>query len=104
MKCTDLLQQDSGVAKAALQHPFLQACSEGTIRPSQFDTWLEQDFNFVSALANFAAKVRAVAPHSHARVHLDGSAALSEELTWFKASPPRSKSRQNILSLRTMQG
>lgn len=88
MKCADLLQQDSGVAKAALQHPFLQACSDGTIRPSQFNTWLEQDFNFVSAFANFAAKIRAVAPHSHARVYLDGSAALSEELTWFKASPP----------------
>jgi len=86
MKCADLLQQESGMAKAALQHPFLQACSDGTIRPSQFNTWLEQDFNFVNAFAIFADKVRASAPHSHARAYLDGSAALSEELNWFKAS------------------
>ena len=86
MKCADLLQQDSGVSKAALQHPFLQACSDGSIRPSQFNTWLEQDFNFVNAFARFAEKVRYVAPHKHARVYIDGFAALAEELTWFKAS------------------
>ena len=87
MKCTELLQQDHSATKAALEHPFLQKCSDGSILPSQFDTWLQQDYSFVTAFANFADKVRAAAPQGHARVYLDGSAALSDELGWFKVRP-----------------
>ena len=86
MKCADLLQQDPSAAEGALQHPFLKACSDGSITPSQFNAWLQQDYNFVNAFAHFAEKVRVNAPPAHTRAYTDGLAALSEELTWFKAS------------------
>ena len=85
MKCADLLQQDPSAAEGALQHPFLKACSDGSITPSQFNAWLQQDYNFVNAFAHFAEKVRACSPSGHTRAYTDGLAALSEELTWFKA-------------------
>ena len=85
MKCADLLQQDPSAAEGALQHPFLKACSDGSITPSQFNAWLQQDYNFVNAFAHFAERVRASSPSAHTRAYTDGLAALSEELTWFKA-------------------
>ena len=85
MKCADLLQQDPSAAEGALQHSFLKACSDGSITPSQFNAWLQQDYNFVNAFAHFAERVRASSPSGHTRAYTDGLAALSEELTWFKA-------------------
>lgn len=86
MKCADLLQQDFEATEAALQHPFLQACSNGSIKPSQFNTWLQQDFIFVNTFARFADSVRGAAPPSHARAYIDGAAGLADELAWFKVN------------------
>ena len=81
----NLLKQYSDEWQAATVHPFLQQCQTGNILPQQFNTWLVQDYWFVTDFTRMLARVIAIAPPSHLDVLLGGMIALKDELLWFQA-------------------
>ena len=85
LTCQKLLQNHSQAWEQATAHPFLEQCKLGTIQPSQFNTWLVQDYLFVVEFTRMAARLLAIAPRHHFDTLLDGLAALKDELNWFTA-------------------
>lgn len=83
MSCAQFLQKHGQAWERALRHDFLKDCQHGTIRKSQFDTWLVQDFLFVQEFTRLAATLLSVAPYSDFDVLLGGLEALKLELSWF---------------------
>ena len=80
----DLPQRHGEAWAQATQHPFLAAVRDGTVPRAAFDTWLVQDFHFVTDLLRFQARLLARAPR-HAQAALAGGAvALVDELAWFE--------------------
>lgn len=69
--------------QGATIHPFLTQCKEGSISQGQFNTWLVQDYLFVTEFVRLVGRVLAAAPVSHFDVLFDGLAALQDELRWF---------------------
>ncbi|HEY9887054.1 MAG TPA: hypothetical protein V6D02_01560 [Candidatus Obscuribacterales bacterium] len=96
LTCQHLLERHPEVWREATIHPFLTQCQEGTIRPAQFNTWLVQDYLFVTDFTRFVGRVLAAAPVAHFEVLLTGLTALQAELTWFTA-----KAAARSLSLTT---
>ena len=84
LTCQQLLQ-DHQVWQQATAHPFLDQCQSGTIKPKQFNTWLVQDYLFVTEFTRFVGRVLASAMPEHFEVLLAGLGALREELIWFRA-------------------
>lgn len=84
MSCETCFRQHQRAWDAALQHPFLKACQQGTITKPQFDTWLVQDYLFVKEFTRLAANLLTVAPHSDFDGLLGGLEALRDELRWFQ--------------------
>ncbi|KAK9794342.1 hypothetical protein WJX73_005745 [Symbiochloris irregularis] len=68
----------------ALYHPFIKACSDGSIRKSQFEAWLVQDNIYVLEFMRFMAQTLAHAPPEHYSVLISGLSALDSELDWYK--------------------
>jgi thiaminase/transcriptional activator TenA len=83
LTCQALLAKFSQEWQAATIHPFLQACQSGTIEPTQFHTWLVQDYLFVTEFTRFVGRVLAAAPIQDFDVLLVGLSALQDELQWF---------------------
>jgi thiaminase len=96
LSCQTLLNQHVDLWHTATVHPFLAQCQQGTIQPSQFNTWLVQDYRFVLDFTRMAARLLAVAPVSHFPVLLSGLTALKDELQWFQA-----KAAERSLDLNT---
>lgn len=84
MSCENCLRQHHQAWAAALQHSFLKSCQQGTIKKSQFDTWLVQDYLFVLEFTRLAANLLTVAPYSDFEGLLGGLGALRDELKWFE--------------------
>lgn len=85
LTCQSLLQTHPAAWKKATTHPFLTGCHSGTLQPTQFNTWLVQDFLFVKDFTRMVGRVLASAPDDHIDVLLAGLGALKEELLWFEA-------------------
>lgn len=68
----------------ATHHPFLAAVRDGTIPEAAFETWLVQDYRFVSDLLAFQARLLARAPRPAQAVLARGAVALVDELGWFE--------------------
>ncbi|NER83970.1 MAG: TenA family transcriptional regulator, partial [Leptolyngbya sp. SIO1D8] len=83
LTCEKLLNSYHSMWQQATVHPFLTQCKEGTIRPMQFNTWLIQDYLFVTEFTRCVGRVLAAAPVSHFDGLLSGLNALQDELTWF---------------------
>ena len=83
--CQSLLSAHSEAWQSATVHPFLQQCQQGTIAARQFNTWLVQDYLFVTEFTRMAARLLSVAPTEHFVTLLSGLGALRDELIWFKA-------------------
>jgi thiaminase/transcriptional activator TenA len=83
LTCQALLAKFSQEWQAATIHPFLQACQSGTIEPTQFHTWLVQDYLFVTEFTRFVGRVLAAAPIQDFDVLLVGLSALQDKLQWF---------------------
>ncbi|MBE9063645.1 TenA family transcriptional regulator [cf. Phormidesmis sp. LEGE 11477] len=94
LTCATLLSNHPQAWQSATVHPFLQNCQQGTITPDQFNTWLVQDYLFVTEFTRLAAQLLAAAPVSHFDTLLSGMAALKDELLWFQA-----KATERSLSL-----
>ncbi len=85
LTCYHLQQTHPQAWKNATVHPFLDQCKAGTIQPIQFNTWLVQDYLFVTDFTRMAARLLAAAPVEDFDVLLAGFAALKDELLWFRA-------------------
>ena len=96
LTCQKLLQNHPQVWTAATVHPFLEQCKLGRIQPSQFNTWLVQDYLFVVEFTRMAARLLTIAPPHHFDILLAGLAALKDELNWFKT-----KAAERQLNLET---
>jgi thiaminase/transcriptional activator TenA len=57
---------------------------DGSLPPAAFQTWLLQDYRFVSDLLRFQARLLSVAPRAGQRALAGGLAALEGELGWFE--------------------
>ena len=57
LTCAALLSTYPEDWQSATIHPFLQQCQQGTITPSQFNTWLVQDALFVVTFTRMAARI-----------------------------------------------
>ena len=68
----------------ATAHPFLEAVRNGTVTETQFESWLVQDYRFVSDLLTFQGRLLARAPRSAQAVLVGGLVALVDELAWFE--------------------
>ncbi len=84
MKCEELTIKYSTEWEEATRHPFLDQCAMGTIQPLQFNTWLLQDYHFVTAFTRLLARILTKAPVAHFDVLLSGLHALQDELNWFR--------------------
>lgn len=84
LTCEYLLSSYSEIWQEATVHPFLTQCRAGTILPAQFNTWLVQDYLFVTAFTRFVGRTLAAAPVAHFDVLLSGLSALQDELSWFR--------------------
>ena len=98
LTCQQLLTSYRNEWQAATVHPFLSQCKEGTIRASQFNTWLVQDYLFVTEFTRFVGRALAAAPVAHFDNLLSGLTALQNELNWF-----RTKATERSLDLATVR-
>ncbi|HBL11060.1 MAG TPA: TenA family transcriptional regulator [Cyanobacteria bacterium UBA11162] len=98
LTCQQLLQNNTETWHEATVHPFLEQCKLGTIKPEQFNTWLVQDYLFVTEFTRMVAQVLRVAPPEHFDVILAGLMALKDELNWFKE-----KAAERSLNLATQK-
>jgi len=96
LTCENLLSAHPDAWYAATIHPFLTQCQEGSIRPAQFNTWLVQDYRFVTEFTRFLARTLAAAPDQDLDILLSGLQALQDELNWF-----REKAAERSLNLNT---
>ncbi len=96
LTCAQLLQKYPQLWQEATVHPFLQQCKTGEIRPSQFNTWLVQDYLFVVDFTRLAARLLAASPVEHFDTLLAGLGAIKAELNWF-----REKAEERSLTLNT---
>ncbi|TVR13920.1 MAG: TenA family transcriptional regulator [Phormidium sp. GEM2.Bin31] len=94
LTCATLLETYPDLWRDATRHPFLDRCQSGTIEPHQFNTWLTQDYIFVTEFTRFLANGLAAAPVAHFDVLLGGLNAIRDELAWF-----REKAAERDLSL-----
>jgi len=69
---------------AATHHPFLESVRDGSLPAAAFQTWLVQDYLFVSDLLRFQARLLGVATRPGQRPLAQGLAALESELSWFE--------------------
>lgn len=96
LSCSLLLQAHPTAWVRATTHPFLTGCHSNTLQPTQFNTWLVQDFLFVKAFTRMVGRVLGAAPDDHLDVLLAGLGALKDELLWFEA-----KAAERSLNLAT---
>lgn len=96
LTCESLLSTYQDAWNAATIHPFLTQCQKGTIRPAQFNTWLVQDYRFVTEFTRFLGRTLAAAPDQDLDILLSGLNALQDELNWF-----REKAAERSLDLNT---
>jgi thiaminase len=85
LTCHQLLTLHPQAWDLATVHPFLDQCANGSIQTQQFNTWLIQDYLFVTDFTRMAARLLAIAPVEHYDVLLSGMVALKDELQWFRA-------------------
>jgi thiaminase/transcriptional activator TenA len=84
LTCQQLLETHADEWHAATHHPFLDGCKAGTIKPEQFNTWLVQDYHFVTDFVRMTGRLLASAPVHHFDNLLGGLMALKDELNWFR--------------------
>lgn len=84
MKARRLIERYPEVWRGATHHPFLDGAREGGLPGGTFETWLVQDYLFVSDLLVFQSRLLARAPRPAQGVIAGGLVALVDELGWFE--------------------
>ncbi len=84
MQTSGLLDRHKEEWREATRHPFLEAVGEGAFPAGAFESWLVQDYLFVSDLLVFQARLLARTPRPAQAVVAGGLVALEAELGWFE--------------------
>ena len=84
MQFDRLLERHGDLWRQATQHPFLDGIRDGTLPGEALDTWLAQDYLFVTTALQAQADLLARAPRADQALLIGGLAALESELTWFE--------------------
>lgn len=84
LSCQALLEKHKHAWDSATRHAFLDDCKTAVIKANQFNTWLVQDYFFVTEFTRMMARVLAVAPVAHFDTIISGLAVLQDELSWFR--------------------
>jgi formylaminopyrimidine deformylase / aminopyrimidine aminohydrolase len=69
---------------ASENHAFLVGCANGTVTESQFNTWLVQDYMYVTSFHQFLSAIMKDAPVVDDEILKSGMVALNNELAWFQ--------------------
>jgi thiaminase/transcriptional activator TenA len=93
MTGSDLVSRHEEEWRAATHHPFLESTRTGSLPSAAFQTWLVQDYLFVSDLLRFQARLLSVAPRAGQLALAGGLAALEGELGWFEIQAERLQMR-----------
>lgn len=84
MRARDLSVRQPAAWWEAVNHPFLEAVRDGNLSAGAFESWLAQDYRFVSDLLAFQARLLARSPRPDQAVLAGGLVALESELGWFE--------------------
>ncbi len=80
----DLIDRHREAWQSATKHPFLDGAREGSLSQNAFETWLVQDYLFVTDGLAFQSHIVARAPRRDQGLLINGLAALEAELGWFE--------------------
>ncbi len=80
----ELIERYRAEWRAAVAHPFIEGVRDGGLPEAAFQSWLVQDYLFVSDLLAFQARLLAIAPRSAQAVLAAGLVALEAELGWME--------------------
>jgi thiaminase len=83
----------------AIDHPFVRATADGTLAPSSFHTWIQQDRRFVQGLERFGRELIAVAPADDVGSLESGLAALGPELEAFREYADENEVRLDVSAM-----
>lgn len=89
MKARRLIERYPEVWSEATRHPFLDGVREGRLPGGTFETWLVQDYLFVSDLLVFQSRLLARSPRPAQAIIAGGLVALVDELGWFEEQASR---------------
>lgn len=84
MRAQDLLDRNPAAWQEATRPPFLEGVREGILPAGAFESWLEQDYLFVTDLLVFQARLLARSPRRDQGVLAGGLTAVEAELGWFE--------------------
>lgn len=84
MSGSELVSRHREEWRVATHHPFLEGIRDGSLPLAAFQTWLVQDYLFVSDLLHFQARLLSIAARPGQRALAGGLAALESELGWFE--------------------
>ena len=84
METSKLLDRHPADWQEATRHLFLEAVAKGTFSAGAFESWLVQDYLFVSDLLVFQARLLARTPRPAQAVISGGLVAAEAELGWFE--------------------
>ena len=79
-----LIEHNQETWRAATTHPFLSGTRDGTLPPGAFETWLVQDYLFVTDGLSFQSHLIPRAPRRDQALLIGGLASLEAELGWFE--------------------
>lgn len=82
--CADQIERVEPLWTRMLEHPFLLATRDGTLREGVFASWLRQDHLFVEAAVPFLGALLARAPSDDREAHAAAIRALQDELELFR--------------------
>lgn len=85
VKLTSLFSENNDLwLNASENHAFLRGCADGTVSTKQFDTWLVQDYMYVTSFHSFLDGIIKSAPVVDNEILNTGMVALNNELAWFR--------------------
>ena len=85
LKLTSLFSENNALwLDASENHAFLRGCADGTVSSKQFDTWLVQDYMYVTSFHSFLDGIIKSAPVVDNEILNTGMVALNNELAWFR--------------------
>ena len=88
-RAQDLIDRHREAWQSATKHPFLDGAREGSLSQNAFETWLVQDYLFVTDGLAFQSHIVARAPRRDQGLLINGLAALEAELGWFEEQAGR---------------
>lgn len=84
MDTDHLLKKHADLWRESWEHSFIRGVRDGDLPDGAFDTWLIQDYLFVTGAMGYQARLVPRAPRWDQAPIIGGLVALESELTWFE--------------------